>query len=83
VKVLIIGAGAQGNVISWVLSRGRDVREIVLGDINLDRAKEIAEINGSGKVKAERLNANDVDSMTELMKERNFNLVINATLPDF
>jgi len=83
VKVLIIGAGAQGNVISWVLSRGRDVREIVLGDINLDRAKEIAEMNGSGKVKAERLNANDVDSMTELMKERNFNLVINATLPDF
>jgi len=82
-KVLIIGAGAQGTVISWVLSRASDVSEVVLGDIDLSRMKEIVETNKSSKLKIEKLDASDVNGMTKLMKDRKFDLVVNATLPRF
>ena len=41
-KVMIIGAGAQGNVISGVLSQAEDVGTILLGDVDLERANEVA-----------------------------------------
>jgi len=82
-KVLIIGAGAQGTVISWVLTRADDVSEVVLGDIDPNRMKEIVETNKSKKLKIEKLDASDVTGMTKLMKDRKFDLVVNATLPKF
>jgi threonine dehydrogenase-like Zn-dependent dehydrogenase len=40
-KVIIVGAGAQGIVITGVLAEAEDVAEIVLGDIDVVK-KEIA-----------------------------------------
>jgi len=82
-KVLIIGAGAQGTVIAWVLSRSDDVSEIVLGDIDLNRMKEIVETNKSSKLKIEKLDASSVDGMIKLMKDNKFDLAVNATMPAF
>ena len=82
-RVLIIGAGAQGAVMSWVLSRAEDVSEVVLGSHGLKRMKEIVETNKSSKLKIEKLDASDVDSMIKLMKDRKFDLAVNATLPAF
>lgn len=82
-KILIVGAGAQANVITGVLSKADEVSEIVLTDIDLKRAMGIAEINGSSKIKTEVLDAFDVNKMTERMKEGNFDLVVNATIPQF
>ena len=48
-KALIIGAGAQGLVISWVFAKSDDVSEIVLGDIDPGRMKDIVETNQSKK----------------------------------
>lgn len=82
-KVLIIGAGAQGAVISWVLSRTDDVDEIVLGDIDPSRMSEIVETNKSKKLKTEKIDASNTNNMMAFMKDGEFDLVVNATLPAF
>lgn len=82
-KALIIGAGAQGTVISWVLSRADDVTEVVLGDIDLNRMREIVETNRSNKLKTEKLDASDINGMAKRMKDGCFDIVVNATLTRF
>jgi saccharopine dehydrogenase (NAD+, L-lysine-forming) len=82
-KVIVVGAGAQGIVITGVLAEADDVAEIVLGDIDVNRAKEIAETNGSPKIRVVELDATDLEGMTRVMKDGSFDLVINATLPRF
>ena len=82
-KVLIIGAGAQGNVISSVLAGADDVERIILGDIDVKRANEIASFSGKDKIVVERIDASDIDGMTNIMESYNVDLVVNATLPRF
>ena len=82
-KALVIGAGAQGLVITWVLTRSDDVSEVVLGDIDPGRLKDIVETNQSKKLKTERVDASDTNGMAKLMKDGKFDLVVNATLTDF
>ncbi len=82
-KILIVGAGAQANVITGVLSRADDVSEIVLTDIDEERPRGIADTNGSPKIKTMILDASRVEQMTALMKKENFDLVVNATIPQF
>ena len=80
-KVLIIGAGAQGAVMSWVLSRADDVSEILLASRGLKRMRDVVETNKSKKLKTEKIDASDVNGMIKLMKDRKFDLVVNAVLP--
>ena len=82
-KVMIIGAGAQGNVISGVLSQAADVETILLGDVDLERANEVVQYVGSNKIRAERIDASKVDEMATLMKQGEYDLAVNATLPVF
>jgi saccharopine dehydrogenase (NAD+, L-lysine-forming) len=82
-KVMIIGAGAQGNVISGVLSQAEDVATILLGDVDLERAKEVAQFVGSDKIKVEKIDASNVDAMAAKMQQGPYELVVNATLPVF
>lgn len=82
-KVMIIGAGAQGNVLCGVLSRADDVDMILLGDTDLDRAEEVAQFAGSSKIKVERIDASNVSEMEAAMKKGEIDLVVNATLPIF
>jgi len=82
-KVMVIGAGAQGNVISGVLSQARDVGTILLADIDLERAHEVAQCVGSDKIKVERIDASDVDALAAQMKQGPYDLAVNATLPVF
>ena len=82
-KVLIIGAGAQGNVISGVLSRADDISEIMLADINIERANEVAQFIGSDKIRTATLDASNKDEIAALMKRGSYDLVVNATLMTF
>ncbi len=82
-KILIVGAGAQANVITGVLSRSQDVSEIVLTDIDVSRAQGIAQANGSSKIRTEAIDASDVQQMVSRMKNGKFDLVVNATIPRF
>jgi saccharopine dehydrogenase (NAD+, L-lysine-forming) len=82
-RVLIIGAGAQGNVISGVLSKAEDVESVILGDIDLERARGVAEFVDPDRIEAIRIDASNVEEMTSLIAGGNFELVVNATLTDF
>jgi len=82
-KALIVGAGAQGVVINWVLTRADDVGEVILGDINMKRMEEIVETSRSDKVKIRKLDASNKDDIAKLIKETGVDLVVNATLPKF
>ena len=82
-KVIIIGAGAQGNVISGVLSRADDIGEIMLADIDIERANEVAQYVGSEKIKPWTVNAADKAGVSNLLKTGSYDLVVNATLMTF
>ena len=82
-KVMIIGAGAQGNVISGVLSKAEDVETILLADVDLQRAEEVAQFVGSDKIKVKPVDASDVDAMVSRIRQGPYELVVNATLPVF
>ena len=56
-KVLVIGAGAQGNVVAGVLSKADDVGAVVLADIDRGRASETAANLGSAKIRTGRVDA--------------------------
>ena len=53
-KVLIVGAGMQGQVITWNLGRNPAVTEIVVADYDEARAKFVAGQVGAGKAAARR-----------------------------
>lgn len=66
-RAIIIGAGAQGNVVAGVLSAADDVDAVVLADLGIDRANEVAQALGSPKVKAAQVDASDLDALTALI----------------
>ena len=80
-RVLVVGAGAQGGPCASILSRDSDVSEIILGDINLDLAERVAGRIGSEKVVPKRVDASSLDSLVEAA--RGVDVVINLTLPRF
>jgi saccharopine dehydrogenase-like NADP-dependent oxidoreductase len=82
-KVLIIGAGAQGNVVGWILARAPEVGRIILADVDLQRAQETARNLGSDKVVAERADATKVSEMAERMRRGEIDLVVNLAPPEF
>jgi phosphoribosylamine-glycine ligase len=64
VKVLIIGAGMQGHVLTWNLARCNYVTEILVADYDEVRARFVVDQVGGGKAKAIHLDAADVASIT-------------------
>ena len=49
-KVIIVGAGAQGNVISGILAKAPEVGKIMIVDLDVERAAEVAETINSDKI---------------------------------
>ena len=80
-KVLIVGAGAQGHVVTWNLAQCSAVSEIVLGDIDDARARAVADQVGGAKTKAIALDAGDVEALKAAADGAK--LVMNATIPEF
>ena len=58
-KVVIVGAGMQGHVLTWNLARNSAVTEIVLGDYDEARARLVAGKVGGGKTRPVFMDAND------------------------
>jgi len=82
-KVIIVGAGAQGNVIAGILAKAEEVGKIMLVDLDVDRAAEVAEYLNSVKIQVDKADASDKDQLVELFKKDNYDLVVNATLMTF
>jgi len=82
-KVIIVGAGAQGNVIAGILARAEEVSKIMLVDLDVDRAAEVAEYLNSEKIQVDEADASNKDQLVELFKKDDYDLVVNATLMTF
>jgi saccharopine dehydrogenase-like NADP-dependent oxidoreductase len=82
-RVLVVGAGAQGNVVAGVLARAQDVAAIVLADLDPERARETAANIGSPKVTVDRVDASALEPTAALLRAGRFDLVVNTALPEF
>ena len=82
-RVLVVGAGAQGNVVAGVLARAQDVATIVLADLDPERARETAANIGSPKVTVDRVDASALEATTAFLRSGRFDLVVNTALPEF
>jgi saccharopine dehydrogenase (NAD+, L-lysine-forming) len=80
-KVLIVGAGAQGGPCASILARDKNVSEIVLGDIDLDLANKIKGKIKSAKITATRVDAGKVEDIERAA--RGTDVIINLTLTAF
>ncbi|HET6477427.1 MAG TPA: saccharopine dehydrogenase NADP-binding domain-containing protein [Thermoleophilia bacterium] len=80
-KVLIVGAGMQGQVLTWNLARNPAVTEIVVADYDEKRAAFVAGQVGEGKAVSMFINAADVDAVAAAGEGRK--LVVNAVIPQF
>jgi len=80
-KVLIVGCGAQGRVISTHMARAPDVDEIRLSDVDLEICKRHAEWLKSDKVSVHKVDASKVEEVASLA--RGVDVVVNAVIPEF
>ncbi|MFA4964145.1 MAG: saccharopine dehydrogenase NADP-binding domain-containing protein [Thermoleophilia bacterium] len=80
-KVLIVGAGMQGQVITWNLSRNPAITEIVLGDSDEARARFVAGQVGHGKTRATFIDA--ADTGTVAAAGEGCRLIVSAVIPEF
>ena len=78
-KVIQLGAGIQGIATALDLARNKNIEKIVLGDYDINRANEVAEIcnekYGTDRVKAVKCDVNDRDGIVDLI--RGFDVCIN------
>jgi len=80
-KVLIVGAGMQGQVLTWNLARNPAVTEIVVADYDEKRAAFVAGQVGEGKAVSMFINAADVDAVAKAGE--GCKLIVNAVIPEF
>ncbi len=80
-KVLIVGAGMQGQVITWNLGRNPAVTEIVVSDYDEVRAKFVAGQVGNGKATSMFINASDSEMVAKA--GAGAKLIVNAVIPEF
>ena len=80
-KVLIVGAGMQGQVLTWNLVRNAAVTEIVVADYDEERAKFVAGQVGAGKTTAIKIDASDTDAVAAA--GAGAKLIVNAVVPQF
>jgi saccharopine dehydrogenase-like NADP-dependent oxidoreductase len=80
-KILIVGAGEQGYVLTWNLVKNPDITEIVVADWDEQRASEVVARVGGGKAKSVKVDARDIDAVAALAEGAD--LLINAVIPEW
>jgi saccharopine dehydrogenase-like NADP-dependent oxidoreductase len=80
-RVLIVGCGAQGRVISAHMARVREVDEIKLSDKNVKVCRQHAKWLQSDKVSVHKVDASNVGDVASLAK--GVDVVINAVTPEY
>ncbi len=80
-KVLVVGAGAQGGPCTSILSRDEAISEIVLGDIDLDLADRVKAKVGGNKITTVKVDAGRVEDIQKAAAGAD--VIINLTLTAF
>jgi len=76
-KILIVGAGAQGSVIATEIVKSPIVSEVRVSDIDLKKAERLAERLKSDKVRTLRVDAFKVEDVKRAA--RDVNVIVNTT----
>jgi len=79
-KVLVVGAGAQGGPCASILSKEKDVSEIILGDLDVEVARKVKEKIGSNKITPVKLDAANIEDIEKAASGVDviINLVVTA-----
>jgi saccharopine dehydrogenase-like NADP-dependent oxidoreductase len=79
VKIVVLGgAGMMGSIAVQDLARSEAVTEVVIADLNLERAREVAGIINSPKVSLAQVDVRDHGAMVKLL--RGAGCCLNATV---
>lgn len=76
-RFTVLGAGMMGCATVYDLAQSKDVREIVVGDFDLTRAKEVARKFGGGKAKAVCVDVRKTGALARYL--RGTETVLNCT----
>lgn len=80
-RVLIVGAGAQGAAMAHYLARSDAIDEVVCADVDPTRAGEARRFARSRKALSARLDAGNARGVSRALEHAD--LVVNAALPRF
>jgi len=80
-KILIVGAGAQGLVIASELVKDPEVDEVRFADIDLEKAKRLAGKLKSEKICTYRVDASKSDDLLKVAK--GVDVIVNSTAPKY
>lgn len=79
-KVVVLGCGAVGSVITKFLTLEKNIKQVVCADNNLKRAKNFVNFS-SNKLSFAKVNANSKNDIVSITKDAD--LIINSSLPRF
>ena len=84
-RVLLIGAGGVGGAFAAIASRRRFLDALVIADVNLTRAQEIATqaARAGLEVHAEPVDASSQDAVLELARKHRVDVIVNLCDPRF
>lgn len=81
-RVIVLGGcGAMGSEVTRDLAQTSDFKEIVIADVDLQRAERLASELGGGRVRALQVDAREENSLAD--KIRGFNVIANCTTYHF
>jgi saccharopine dehydrogenase (NAD+, L-lysine-forming) len=81
VKILVVGAGAQGASAASILAKDKDVSKVKLSDIDLGLAKRVVNKINSDKVTPVKVDAGNIDNLVSVAE--GMDAIINLTQPRF
>lgn len=83
-KVLLVGVGGVGEAIAHIAKSHTWVKQIVLADYNLERAREVqVKLGDANRFPIEFVDANKQELIEKLAKQYSVDLIMNACDPSF
>jgi saccharopine dehydrogenase (NAD+, L-lysine-forming) len=83
VRALVIGAGGVGRAIANIASRKSFITSMVVADRTLARAEEAVKRVNDSRFTAAEVNAAELESVREIIRQTSPDIVINAVDPRF